>query len=366
MSLPRHTTTRVAIVGPTGYTGLELIQLLVRHPAARLTYLASHRDELPDITDEFPKLRGCLASEVAQCRPIDAPAIAADADVCFVALPHRAAMAHVPALLDAGLRVVDLSADYRLHDPDLYRGTYEHPHEDRDNLARAVYGLPELFRDRIPSADLVANPGCYPTAAALALAPLLSRRLIDPDTITINAASGVSGAGRTPSPRLHFPEQNEAFGPYGRIGAHRHQPEIEQTLTTVAGQPVGVRFVPHLLPINRGILESIYCQPAHGDVTEAELVRGLRDAYEHEPFVRVTQELPNIAHVAHTNFCDLGLHVIGPPDQPSVVVFGAIDNLIKGAAGQAVQNMNLMAGYPETTGLLPDPGVHADAAMPVQ
>jgi len=343
---------RVAIIGPTGYTGLHLIQLLAHHPQAELTYLASHRQELPDITEVFPQLLGRVAPEVARCQPIDAEAIAEQADVAFLALPHRAAMAYVPALLDVGVRVIDLSADYRLSDAALYEKTYNHPHEDVDNLAEAVYGLPELFRGDLPGAMLVANPGCYPTAAALGIAPLLRASLVKPDGIIINAASGVTGAGKSPSPQLHFPEQNESFLAYGTIGAHRHQPEILQTLSHVAGQAVSALFVPHLLPIDRGILETIYLDPAGDDVEESDLLEAFADMYAQEPFVRVRPTLPNVKHVAGTNFCDVTVKMTQLGEARKIVVFSAIDNMIKGASGQAIQNMNAVFELDEEAGLI--------------
>ncbi|MEM6332346.1 MAG: N-acetyl-gamma-glutamyl-phosphate reductase [Planctomycetota bacterium] len=346
---------RVAIVGPTGYTGRHLIELLLAHPRAELTYLASHRDRLPDITDEFPRLAGRLDDAVAQCRPIDPAAIARHADVAFLALPHKAAMAHAPALLDAGLTVIDLSADYRLADQTLYETTYDTPHTDPAHLAEAVYGLPELFRAQLPGAKLVANPGCYPTTSALAVAPFLSHALVKADRVIVSAASGVTGAGRSPKPALHYPEANEAFAAYGSIGGHRHQPEIEQSLARVAGHPVPVLFVPHLLPIDQGILATVYLDPATDDVTQAELFEALHDAYDAEPFVRVRgvdDALPNVKHVRDTNFCDITVRLAGPEDRPTVVVFAAIDNMIKGASGQAVQNLNAVLGWDETLGLI--------------
>ena len=339
-------------MGPTGYTGLDLVRILSRHPSAELTYLASHRDELPDIREVFPALTGLVDDEVAQCRPIDAGAIADEADVVFLALPHRAAMAYAPKLLDAGLRVIDLSADYRLASAELYEEVYGLEHTDPDNLADAVYGIPELNRDHLPGAMLVANPGCYPTTAALGIAPLLSHSLIKHDPILINAASGATGAGKSPSDLLHFPNQNEAYHPYGVIGGHRHQPEIEQTLSMVAGKPVHALFVPHLLPIDRGILETIYLQPADPDVTEDELFEAFSDAYSDEPFVRVRESLPNVKHVAHTNFCDLTARITKQGDRTTIVVFSATDNMIKGASGQAVQNMNAVFDLDETLGLI--------------
>jgi N-acetyl-gamma-glutamyl-phosphate reductase len=343
---------RAAIVGPTGYTGLYLIDLLLRHPGAELTYLASHREHLPDIRAIFPQLTGRMTDDQAICRPIDVDAIAQQADVAFLALPHRAAMSYAGQLLDAGLRVIDLSADYRLTDPKLYEKIYESPHGDPENLAEAVYGLPEFFREQLRGAMLVANPGCYPTAAALGIMPLINHSLVKTDRIIINAASGVTGAGRTPSEHLHFPEQNQSFLPYGRIGGHRHQPEIEQTLSLISGKSASVLFVPHLLPIDRGILETIYLDPMESDVTEEELFEAFEMVYADEPFVRVRETLPNVKHVVGTNYCDITVRLTGPADQPTVVVFSALDNMIKGASGQAIQNMNLVFEQQETAGLL--------------
>lgn len=343
---------RAAIVGPTGLTGYHLVELLRGHPQAELVYLASHRDELPDLRDEFPPLRGLLDEDVAQCRPIDPEAIARVADVVFLGLPHKAAMGYAPALLDAGLRVIDLSADYRLRDRALYESVYGVTHDDPDNLSSAVYGLPELFRKDLPGASLVANPGCYPTAAALAIAPLLSHSLVRPGGIAVFAASGTSGAGRAAKPATAFLSVNEAFGPYGVIGGHRHQPEIAQTLTHVAGKKVAPLFLPHLLPVDAGILETIVLDPADGDVSQADLYEAFADAYGAEPFVRVrTPEdvLPNVKHVAGTNFVDVSVRLT---DDGKVVVFVAEDNMIKGASGQAVQNMNAVFELDETVGLI--------------
>ncbi|MCC7145846.1 MAG: N-acetyl-gamma-glutamyl-phosphate reductase [Phycisphaeraceae bacterium] len=334
----------VAILGPTSYTALHLIQLLRRHPAAELTYLASQRDELPNIAEEFPQLMGLCE---LQCQKIDPPAIADQAEVIFTCVPHLTAMEYVPRLLEAGLRVIDLSADYRLADPALYEKVYQHPHTDTENLADAVYGLPELFGDEIPEADLVANPGCYATAAALAIAPLLARNLVKPTGIIVNAASGITGAGRRPAPHLHFPEMNEAFTAYN-VGTHRHQPEIEQTLAAATGQEAQILFVPHLLPLNQGILESIYLDPASEAISEEDLFDAFEDAYADEPFIRIRNDLPNLKHVRDSNFCDLSVRLV----KGKAVVFAALDNMIKGASGQALQNMNLMFKQEATLGLL--------------
>ena len=344
--------TRAAIIGCTGYTGYYLVDLLLRHPRAELTYLASHREVLPDLRDEFPQLSGRLDEDVAHTRPIDFDAIAEAADVAFLGLPHKAAMAYVPKLLDAGLRVIDLSADYRLSSKPLYEYVYETTHDDPGNLADAVYGIPELFRKDLPGATLVANPGCYPTAAALAIAPLLSHSLVKTERIVINAASGITGAGKSPKPALHFPEANQGYYAYGAIGGHRHQPEIAQTLSRVAGQDVQPLFVPHLLPVDRGILETVYLEPHDPDVTEEELIDAFVDAYEAEPFVRLRENPPNIKHVVGSNFCDLSVRLTTQGDVKTVVVFAAEDNMIKGASGQAVQNMNAVFEMDETLGLI--------------
>jgi len=335
---------RAAIVGPTGYTALWLIRLLARHPSVTVTYLASHREQLPHIVEEFPELLGVCD---LRCRPIDAAPIANEADMAFCCLPHVSAMAYVPALLEAGLRVIDLSADYRLHDAELYERVYQHAHTDRDNLAQAVYGLPEVNAERISQARLVANPGCYPTAAALGIGPLLARNLVQAREIIINAASGITGAGRSPKPKLHFAEANESYVAYN-VGVHRHGPEIEQTLTGLNGEPVEVLFAPHLLPIDCGILQTIYMAPMDAEVTADDVYEAFEDAYADEPFVRVRTTMPNVKHVRGTNFCDVAATVVGG----RVVVFSAIDNMVKGASGQAMQNMNLMFGLDETAGLL--------------
>lgn len=343
-----HMPIRTAIIGPTGYSGLHLIETLLRHPSARITSLASHREELPHIGQEFPQLLGRVPDAVATCQPIDMQAIGRVAEVVFLCLPHQAAMQYAPGLLAEGLRVIDLSADYRLKDPTMYEVTYGYPHQDPERLTQAVYGLTEHYRDALADATLVANPGCYPTAAALAITPLLARRLVRPESMIINAASGVTGAGRSPGPHLQFAEQNESYFAYGKIGSHRHQPEIEQVLRDLGDEASTALFVPHLLPIDRGILATIYLTPASDNVTEDDLFEALESTYADEPFVRVRTDLPNVKHVRNSNYCDLTVRLI----QGRVVLFSAIDNMIKGASGQAVQNMNVMFGLEETTGLI--------------
>ncbi len=355
----------VAIIGPTGYTGLELIELLGAHPVMRITYLASARTPAPRIDVEFPRLMGRLGAASPECEPIEHGAIADRARLAFLCLPHEAAMEHTPALLVRGVKVVDLSAAYRIKDAATYAAAYGHPHTDPAGLAKAVYGLTEWAREQVRRADLVANPGCYPTAAALALIPLLRDGLIIPDSIVISAASGVSGAGRQPKANLHFPEANENFSAYG-IGTHRHQPEIVQSLRLfgLSGPPAPARgtarhaaappltrdplFVPHLLPIERGILETIYAEPAAPTVDTAAVMGALRHAYDGERFVIVRDDAPTLRDAQRTNTVHINARVVGG----RVIVVAAEDNLVKGASGQAIQNANLMLGLDEGAGLV--------------
>jgi len=334
---------RVAIIGATGYTAHESILILLRHPQAQVTYLTALPEECAPLTEVFPALQGRLDLPI---EPVDLNKLAGCADVALCCLPHKVSMSFVPKLLAAGVKVVDFSADYRIRDVALYEKVYKVEHTDRENLARAAFGLPELFRQKIVGAALVANPGCYPTAASLALAPLLKERLIDPADIYINAVSGVSGAGRKAALAFHFPEMNDNLFGYA-VGTHRHMPEIEQILTQAAGQPVQVLFQPHVVSMDRGIAESIYCQPT-GKITPAQLTDLYQAFYAREPFVRLLNKPPSTKNVAHTNFCDLYATIV----KDKILVFSAIDNLIKGASGQAVQNLNIISGLPETMGLL--------------
>jgi N-acetyl-gamma-glutamyl-phosphate reductase len=334
---------RVAIVGASGYTSLETIRWLLRHPAAQITYLASRKQERP-ICELFPELLGRLDLPMA---PFDVAAIAKQADVALLCLPHAAALEHAPPLLEAGLKVVDFSADYRIKNPDVYEQWYKHTHTDPKNLTQAVYGLPEYFEQAIRDAKLVSNPGCYPTAAVLGAAPLVKAGLAEPTDIIINAASGISGAGRTPSQQHHFPERNEAYEAYA-IGTHRHAPEIEQTLRAITGKGVELLFVPHLIPMDRGILETIYLLPTKGANLE-EAVRVFDKTYAGKPFIRMrTNDLPSTKYVSNTNYADIAVRFYGS----RFVVMVAIDNMVKGAAGQAIQNMNIMFGLDQTLGLM--------------
>jgi N-acetyl-gamma-glutamyl-phosphate reductase len=336
----------VAIVGASGYAARELIRILLNHPDAKITAATSRQDEAPQLESLHPSLAGRIS---LACESFDADRIADRASVAFLALPHTASMAVVPALRQRGVRVIDLSADYRLTDPQVYADWYGHAHTDRDGLASAVYGLPELFRQQIPPAQLVANPGCYTSASILALAPLVAEDLIERTTIIIDAKSGVTGAGRSPKPAYHFPECNESLSAYS-VGRHRHTPEIDQVLTAVTlgrGEGVEVMFTPHLVPMDRGIFATIYAQPKSTAV-EHDLIALYRSYYSSSRFIRVVGHLPATKDSAFTNFCDIALRVV----RGRIVVLACLDNLIKGAAGVAVQNLNLMIGCAEETALL--------------
>jgi N-acetyl-gamma-glutamyl-phosphate reductase len=275
--------------------------------------------------------------------PLDLNKLAELADVALCCLPHKVSMGFVPKILDAGVKVIDFSADYRIKDVAVYEKYYV-KHTDTANLAKAAFGLPEMFREKIKGAKLVANPGCFPTGAILAIAPLLKEGLIENDVI-VNAVTGASGAGKNPSAKFHFPNMNENFFAYG-IGSHRHMPEIEQIASSVAGKPVTVLFQPHAGPFDRGILSTVYCKPK-GKITNEQLTNLYKDFYAGEPFVQVCSTSPNVKDVAGTNYC----HVFAAAVKGKVVCFSAIDNLIKGASGQAIQNMNIIFGLDETLGL---------------
>jgi len=334
--------TRIAILGATGYTALELIKILLRHPGAEIVTVTSRQEGQPHIAMIHPSLTGRVDLRLEDLSPAE---VAARAECVFSCLPHGASATVIPRLLDAGSRVVDFSADYRLNDAEVYAQWYGQKHADPQRVGKVVYGLPELFREQIPPSQLVANPGCYPTSAILALAPLLKAGLIDPLTIIVDSKSGVSGAGRTPKLTTHYPECNESISAYN-VGRHRHTPEIEQILGIAAGTAVEVIFAPHLVPMDRGILTTTYSQPTR-QVSEEEALQTIRDFYESEPFVRVVDHFPGTKDSLGTNFCDITARLV----RGRVLTFSCLDNLIKGASGAAVQNFNLMYGYPETTAL---------------
>ena len=336
----------VGIVGVTGYTGEELIRILLKHPQVKISGLFSTSACGKSISKIFPHLAGKLD---LICLKPDIKNIVDKCDVVFLALPHTASMDLVPKLVKAGKRVIDLSADYRLKDLKIYEKFYQHKHTDKANLKESVYGLPELYRAQIKKAKIVANPGCYPTAAILALAPLAALKQIDFGSIIIDAKSGVSGAGRSKCEDFFSSPDKEDFKAY-KVGVHQHTPEINQILFGLAGKKVNVTFVPHLLPVKAGILETIYVRKSQKpEVKSKKLIDLYKKFYKQEPFVRIKTEgeFPRLRDVVGTNFCDIG--IMNSPD--GVIIISAIDNLIKGASGQAVQNMNIMYNLPEKTGL---------------
>jgi N-acetyl-gamma-glutamyl-phosphate reductase len=337
---------KIAIVGASGYTGLELIRILHCHPEVTVACLTSEQSAGKRISEVFPTLRGRCDIVLENLEPVR---VAEKVDLIFTALPHKAAMEVVPTFLELGKKVIDLSADYRLSDPAVYGEWYE-PHLNPDNLKKAVYGLPELRRERIKGAKLVANPGCYPTSIILALAPLLKDGLLDPSSIIADSASGVTGAGRSAKVDSLYCEVNEGFRAYGVGGTHRHIPEIEQELSFLAGVPLKITFTPHLVPMDRGILSTVYAA-AEKSLSNEALAALYREFYAGEPFVRILTNgaLPSTAYVRGSNFCDIAPLV--DPRTGRIIIVSAIDNLVKGASGQAVQNMNLLCGFPETSGL---------------
>ncbi len=333
---------RVAIIGASGYTGAESIRIILQHSEAELVYLTALPQECGAADEVFPQFKGRCSLQI---EPLDFDKLSGLADVALCCLPHKVSMGFVPKLLKAGLKVVDFSADYRLKDVAVYEEFYKVKHTDTTNLERAVYGLPELFREQIKGADLIANPGCYPTGALLAVAPLLKEAIVETDSIIVNAVTGASGAGRNPSSKFHFPNMNENFFAYG-IGSHRHMPEMEQIASQIAGSPVQILFQPHAGPFDRGILSTVYCQPK-GKTRGEQLTKLYKDFYSGEPFVQILNNAPAVKDVAETNYC----HIFVSCVKDKIVVFSAIDNLVKGASGQAIQNMNIIFGFEETLGL---------------
>jgi len=332
---------RVAIIGASGYTGAESIKIILQHNEVELTYLTALPEECGAAEDVFPQFKGRCALQI---EPLDLDKLSDLADVALCCLPHKVSMGFVPKLLDAGLKVIDFSADYRIKDVSVYEKYYV-KHTDTENLKHAAFGLPELFREQIKGAKLIANPGCYPTGASLAIAPLLKENLIETESVIVNAVTGTSGAGMKPSSKFHFPNMNENFFPYG-IGNHRHMPEIEQIASDVAGKKVTVLFQPHVGPFDRGILSTVYCHPKT-NLNNEDLSKLYNDFYQDEPFVQVRKDAPAVKDVAGTNYC----HIFVTCVKGKVVCFSAIDNLVKGASGQAIQNMNIVFGIEETLGL---------------
>jgi N-acetyl-gamma-glutamyl-phosphate reductase len=336
---------KIGIYGGSGYTGQELMRLLLGHPEAKVVVATSRRFAGAPVSEIYPALSGRTDLVYTNETP---EAMAALVDFVFLALPHGVSMEIAPAFVRAGRKVVDLSADFRIRDLASYEAWYGR-HSAAGMLPGAVYGLPELHREEIRNTSLAANPGCYPTSIILGLAPALRSRWIDPSSVIADSKSGVSGAGREPQIASLYCEVEGGFKAY-KVGGHRHTPEIEQELSILAGREMKISFTPHLLPVKRGILSTIYAK-LEKDVRVEDAVALFREFYRDEPFVRICRagQFPNLSSVVGSNFCDIGLAVDKRTGR--LIVVSVIDNLIKGASGQAIQNMNLMSGLPEGTGL---------------
>jgi N-acetyl-gamma-glutamyl-phosphate reductase len=336
---------KLSIVGASGYSGAELLKILLRHKYVKVERLFANSSAGKRVTDLYP----WFAGRVEASYELYSAEAAGTSDLIFIALPSGEAMNVVPELVERKKRVIDLGGDFRLKDPSLYQKYYKHEHKATSILSKAVFGLSEWNSAAIKSASLVANPGCYSTSAILPLAPLLIEKIIQPSGISVSSLSGVSGAGRSSSVDLSFAEANESVKAY-KVGVHQHIPEIIIALEALSGHSVSLTFVPHLLPITRGIYSSIYA-PLARNVQSSDVFVAYQKYYSDKPFVRVSETaIPEIRNVNYTNFIDIGFRVY--PENNQLMVFSAIDNLIKGAAGQAVQNMNLMFGFEETEGLL--------------
>jgi N-acetyl-gamma-glutamyl-phosphate reductase len=334
----------VAILGGSGYTALELLKLLFRHPHVNIVAVTSRQEECPAVAELHHSLVGRID---LRCEPFDADRLLARGVQCaFGCLPHGASMQMLPLLLQRGIRIIDLSADYRLRDPNVYAQWYGESHQDLAYLAQAVYGLPELYGEEIPTTQLVANPGCYPQTAILGLAPLVAGKYLEHRGLIIDSKSGVSGGGRIPKLSSHFPECNESVSAYA-VGRHRHTPEIEQALSDVAGEAVEVIFTPHLVPMDRGILSTIYATPKRA-LSPEQLLDVYRDYYSNSPFIRIVEHLPTTKDTQGSNFLDITVRVV----RDRVIILAVEDNLIRGASGVAVQNFNRMYDFDERTALL--------------
>jgi N-acetyl-gamma-glutamyl-phosphate reductase len=336
---------RAAVAGGTGYAGAELVRILTGHPGAELTMITSRQFAGQRFDRVFPAMAGRVD---LVCQELNDDRICEAADVIFTALPHKLPMKIAPEILKRGRKVIDLSADFRFSDAGVYEKVYQ-PHTARELLGKTVYGLSEVYTREIQAAQLVGNPGCYPTSVLLPLVPLVQAGLLDLESIVADSKSGVSGAGRSPSLTVHFCEVAESFKAY-KVAAHRHNPEMEAVLSREAGRPVMLTFVPHLVPMSRGMLTTIYARPA-GTLTAPMVQNCLASFYQGRPFVRLRPPgmPPDTLHVRGTNYCDIGF--VFDERNRRLILLSAIDNLGKGAAGQAVQNMNLMFGLDEAAGL---------------
>ncbi len=336
---------KTAVIGAAGYAGAELVRILAGHPHVELTMITCRQHAGSVFSDVYPAMAGHVDMK---CQAFSEEAVSEAAEVVFTALPHKASMGVVPGLIDRGNKVVDLSADFRFKDSAAYEAWYE-PHEAKHLLESAVYGLSEIYADEIQRASLVGNPGCYPTSVLLPLLPLVKAPFVDLDNIVADSKSGTSGAGRSPSLGTHFCEVNEGLKAY-KVAEHRHNPEMDEVLSLFAGRSVQITFTPHLVPMTRGMLTTIYVGLKES-VSAEDVASHLDSFYADKPFVRICPpaRLPNTAYVKGTNYCDIGVRVSERTGR--LIIVSAIDNLVKGAAGQAVQNMNIMFGLPETAGL---------------
>lgn len=341
---------KVAVVGASGYSGEELLRLLIRHPGVELAAVTSRQLAGQTVAQVFPKFTGMRYADLAFIESDAAKIAATGARIVFLALPHGVASEYARPLIEAGLRVIDLSADFRIKDLAAYQEFYGEGHHAPELAAMSVYGLPEIYRESIRTAQLVASPGCYPTSIILPLHPLLKRGLIKPHSICVTSLSGVSGAGRNAKTDYLYVECNESVRAYS-VPKHRHLAEIEQELASAAGEKLAINFTPHLIPVNRGIHTTIYCAPAEG-IEPWHITNAFTETYGREPFIRLLGEtgLPDTKNVVLTNFVDIAWR--HDPRTGRLVLLSAEDNLTKGAAGQAVQSLNLMCGLPEATGLL--------------
>lgn len=336
---------KVSIIGATGYAGAELLRILHNHPEAQVVHITSESHAGESISEIYPHLRGIYDDKLTSLQQIQE--IGRDSDFIFIGLPHGHAMKVGKELEKLPVRIIDLGADYRFEDTDIYEAWYKVPHIHKD--APRVYGLAELYRDEIKNAKIIGNAGCYTTASILALAPLAKHHLIDVNTIVVDAKSGVSGAGRSPKQANHFPELYDSFKAYG-VATHRHTPEIEQAIGDLSGEKVVLNFTPHLVPMSRGIFSTCYARLKEG-VSEDMVTAAYEMDYSKEYFIRLLGlgGYPATKNVRGTNFCDLAWHI--DPRTNRVIALSVIDNLVKGAAGQAVQNFNIACGFEEKTGL---------------
>lgn len=341
------TMVRIAIIGATGYGGVELLRLLERHPYARVSKIISGSHDGDLLADIYPHLRQL---QLDQLEPLDVQEIAAQIDVAFFATPSGVSKDYIPELLDLGVRCIDLSGDFRLRSPGDYDKWYKYSSApSQDYLTQAVYGLSEIFPQEIQTAKLIANPGCYPTTSLLALIPAIQQGLIKPSSIVIDGKSGVSGAGRGVSLNTHFSEVNENVKAY-KLGVHQHIPEIEQILTQATGESMTVTFSTHLIPMTRGMMCTIYTDMVQ-TLTTQQVIDCFQEYYNHQPFVRIRPagELPATKDVVGSNYCDLGF--MADARTGKLMIISVIDNLVKGAAGQGIQNMNIQQGWAQATGL---------------